>query len=147
MQPKNWRGKATHKRPRASTGTSGIYRCVTPTHQYGTRPFLRWARSQGRSPHASGKAPSAFPILGFLRRQDINPPKGDISLGDGPLGPEEISSTEAHPVEPPRGKTAYRMQPKNWRGKATHKRPRASWLSSLQGIQSSRLRLIFFFVD
>ena len=46
--------------------------------------------------------------------------------GDGPLRPEEISSAEAHPAEPPRGKTAYRMQPKNWRGKATHKRPRAS---------------------
>ena len=55
-----------------------------------------------------------------------NPPERGKSLGDGPLRPKEISSAEAHPAEPPRGKTAYRMQPKNWRGKATHKRPRAS---------------------
>ena len=60
-----------------------IYRCVPPTHEYGTRPFLRWARSQGRSPHASGKAKNTFgpvgiPFLGRLRRQAINPtpPKG-----------------------------------------------------------------------
>ena len=33
-----------------------IHRSVPPTHEYGTRPFLRWARSQGRSPHASSKA-------------------------------------------------------------------------------------------
>ena len=48
-----------------------------------------------------------------------NPPKGVKAWGYGPLRPEEISSAEAHPAEPPRGKTAYRMQPKNWRGKAT----------------------------
>ena len=112
-----------------------IYRSVPPTHGYGTRPFLRWARSQGRSPHASGKAKNTFgpvgiPLLGRLRRQAINPPssKGVYAWGDDPLWPEEISSAEAHPAELPRGKTAYRMQPKNWRGKATHKRPRASAL-------------------
>ena len=55
-----------------------IYRSIPPTHEYGTRPFLRWARSQGRSPHASGKAKNTFgpvgiPFLGRLRRQAINP--------------------------------------------------------------------------
>ena len=101
-------------------------------HEYGTRPFLRWARSQGRSPHASGKAkntfgPSAFPFSGRPRRQAMNPtPKEVKACGDGPLRPEEISSAKAHPAEPPRGKTANRMQLNNWRGKATHKRPRAS---------------------
>ena len=39
---------------------------------------------------------------------------------DGLLRPEEISSAEAHPAEPPRGKTAYRRQPINWRGKVTN---------------------------
>ena len=62
-------------------------------------------------------APSAFPFLGRLRRQAINPPEGGNSLGDGPLRPEEISSAEAHPAEPSRDKTACRMQPNNWRGK------------------------------
>ena len=60
MQPSKWRGKATHKRPRASAGTSVIHRCVPPTHEYGTRPFLRWVQSQGPSPHATGKAKNTF---------------------------------------------------------------------------------------
>ena len=103
-----------------------IYRSVPPTHEYGTRPFLRWARSQGRSPHASGKAKNTFspvgiPLFGTPQAPGNNlPPNGDISLGDGPLRPEEISSAKAHPAEPLRGKTAYRMQPKNWRGKVTN---------------------------
>ena len=42
-----------------------IYRCVPPTHEYGTRPFLRWARSQGRNPHASGKAKNTFGPVGI----------------------------------------------------------------------------------
>ena len=54
------------------------------THECGTRPFLRWARSQGRSPHASGKAKSTFgPVEGYLRRQAL-PPKGGESLGGLP---------------------------------------------------------------
>ena len=44
---------------------SVIYRCVPPTHEYGTRPFLRWARSQGRSPHASGKVKNTFSPVGI----------------------------------------------------------------------------------
>ena len=46
-------------------GTSVIYRGVQPTHEYGTRPFLRWVRSQGRSPHASGKAKNTFSPVGI----------------------------------------------------------------------------------
>ena len=120
MQPKNWRGKATHKRPRVSAGPSVIYRCVPPTHEYGTRPFLGWVRPQGHSPHASGKAKNTFgpvgiPLFGAPQApgNKPNPPKGVKAWGDGPLRPEEISSPEAHSAEPPRGKTAYRMQPKN----------------------------------
>ena len=44
---------------------SGIYRCVPPTLEYGTRPFLRWVQSQGRSPHASGKAKNTFGSVGI----------------------------------------------------------------------------------
>ena len=79
-------------------------------------------------------APSAFPFFGAPQASANKPnlPKGVEAWGDGPLRPEEISSAEAHPVELTRGKTAYRMQPKNWRGKATHtkKRPRASAVTS-----------------
>ena len=39
---------------------SSIHRCIPPTHEYDTRPFLRWARLQSRSPHASGKAKNTF---------------------------------------------------------------------------------------
>ena len=70
-----------------------IYRCVPPTHEYGTRPFLRWVRSQGRSPHASGKAKNTFgpvgiPLFGRLRRQAITPPpeRGKSLGGMAPWG-------------------------------------------------------------
>ena len=63
---------------RASVGTSIIYRCVPPTHEYGTKPFLRWVRSQGRSPHASGKAKNTFgpvgiPLFGALQASGNKP--------------------------------------------------------------------------
>ena len=48
-----------------ASGDLCIYRCVPPTHEYGTRPFLRWAQSQGRSPHASGKAKNTFGPVGI----------------------------------------------------------------------------------
>ena len=38
---------------------------VPPTQECGTRPFLRWVRSQGRSPHASGKAQNTFGPVGI----------------------------------------------------------------------------------
>ena len=134
MQHKNWRGNVTNTLKKS--GDLCIYRCVPQTHEYGTRPFLRWARSQGRSPHASGKAINTFGPVGIppfgapqAPGNKPNPTEGGISLGDGPLRPEEISSAEAHPAEPPRGKTAYRMQPKNWRGK---KGPRGPLYLSLR---------------
>ena len=112
---------------RISLALSDIYRCVPPTHEYGTRPFLRWVRSQGRSPHASSKAKNTFGPVGILlfgapqaSGNKPNPPKGVKAWGDGPLSPEEISSAEAHPAEPPRGKTAYRKQPNNRREKVTN---------------------------
>ena len=81
----------------------------------------------------SGKAKNTFgsigiPLFGSPQApgNKPNPLKGVKAWGDGPLRPEEISSAEAHLAEPPRGKRAYRIQPKNWRGKATHKRP---WVS------------------
>ena len=36
------------------------------------------------------------------------------------MRPEEISSAEAHPVEPSGGRTAYQMRPNNWRGKVVN---------------------------
>ena len=89
------------KRPTECNPTTGegkkvrgelcIYRCVPPTHEYGTRPFLRWARSQGRSPHASGKAKNTFgpvgiPLFGVPQApgNKPNPSEGGISLGGWP---------------------------------------------------------------
>ena len=79
----------------------------------------------GPKPHASGKAKNTFdtvgiPLFGAPQapgNKPTPPPKGVKAWGDGPLRPEELSSAEAHPAEPPRGMTAYRMQPNNWRGK------------------------------
>ena len=89
MQPTNWRGKI--KVRGEQTPYLCIYRCVPPTHEYGTRPFLRWARSQGRSPHASGKAKNSFgpvgiPLFGAPQAPGNKPnlPEGGISLGGWP---------------------------------------------------------------
>ena len=64
-------------------------------YEYGTRPFLRWVLSQGRSPTRQAvpkmpQTPSAFPFSGRLRRRAINPtpPKRVKAWGDGPLRPE-----------------------------------------------------------
>ena len=110
---------------------------VPPTHEYGTRPFLRWVRSQGQSPHASGKVKNTFdpvgiPLLGAPQAPGNKPtPRGGKSQGDGPLSPEELSSAEAHPAEPPRGMTAYRMQPNNWRGKIRGPTTRRTWQAEM----------------
>ena len=72
--------------------TSVIYRCVPPTLEYGTRPFLRWVRSQGRSPHASGKAKNTFspvgiPLFGAPQAPGNNPPPKEVkSWGMAPWG-------------------------------------------------------------
>ena len=86
---------------------------VPPTHEYGTRPFLRLVQLQGRSTHASGKVKNTFdpvsiPLFGAPQApgNKPNPRKGVEALGDGPLKPEELSSAEEHPAEPPRDKTA-----------------------------------------
>ena len=55
--PATWQGLPLY--------TLCIYPCVPTTHEYGTRPFLRWARSQGRNPHASGKAKNTFGPVGI----------------------------------------------------------------------------------
>ena len=88
-------------------------------HEYGTRPFLRWVQSQDRSPHVSGKVKNTFdpvsiPLFGAPQAPGNTPPRGVKAWGDGPLRPEELSSAEAHPAEPPRDKTAYRMQPNKY---------------------------------
>ena len=68
-----------------------INRSVPPTHEYGTRPFLRWARSQGQSPHASGKAKNTFgpvgiPLLGAPQAPGNKPPLGYKPGGMAPWG-------------------------------------------------------------
>ena len=93
---------------------------VPPTHQCRKRPFLRWIRSQGRSPHASGKAkipstPSAFPFIGAPGN---TPPEGGKSLGPPDAG--GTLQCRGTPVRTYRGTTAYRMRPNNWRGKVTN---------------------------
>ena len=64
---------------------------VPPAHKCGTRPFLRWVRSQGWIPHASGMAKNTFDPIGIAlirgasgTRQWIQPPKGGKSLGGRP---------------------------------------------------------------
>ena len=66
-----------------------------PVYECGTRPFLRWVRSQGRSPDASGSPKNAsgrvgIPLLGRHRRQAINltPPRRFKAWGNGSLRPE-----------------------------------------------------------
>ena len=66
-----------------------------PAFECGTRTFLRWVLSQGRSPTRQAvpkmpRTPSAFPFSGRLRRRPINPtpPKRVKAWGDGPLRPE-----------------------------------------------------------
>ena len=88
-----------------------IYRSVPPTHEYGTRPFLRWARSQGRSPHASGKAKDTFgpvgiPLFGApqVPGNKPNPPEGGISLGGWPPEAGENLQCRGTP-----GRTAQRL--------------------------------------
>ena len=122
MRPNNSRGKAIQTPLKIVRVDLCYLSYVPPTHKCGTRPFLRWVRSQGRSPHASGKAQNTFdPVdIPLLRAPGNNtPPKGVKACGDCLLRLEVLSSAEAHPAEPPRGTTAYRMQPNNWRGKVT----------------------------
>ena len=126
-----------------SAGTSVFIVAFHQRTNMAQGPFLRWTRSQGRSPHASGKAKNTFgpvgiPLFGAPQApgNKPNPPEGGISLGGGPLRPEELSSAEAHPAEPSRDKTVYRMQPNNWRGK---KSPRGPLYLSLRPHQRTNM--------
>ena len=66
--------------------------------------FLRWARAQGRSPHApdifkNASGPVGIPLkIPRLRRQAINltPPKRVKAWGNGPLEARGMSSDETH---------------------------------------------------
>ena len=59
--------------------------------------------------------PVGFPLFGAPQApvNKPNPPKEVKTWGDGTLRTEELSSAEAHPSEPPRGKTANRMRSNN----------------------------------
>ena len=81
----------------------------------------------GPKPTPSGKVKNTFDPVGiplFVAHQapgnKPNPPEWSKSLGGGLFRPKELSSAEAHPVEPPRGKMVYRMRPNNWREKVKH---------------------------
>ena len=76
---------------------------VPPTYEYGTRPFLRWVLSQGRSPTRYAvpkmpRTPSAFLFSGRLRRRAINPtpPKRVKAWGGRPLRPEVMYPVVEH---------------------------------------------------
>ena len=93
------------------------------TGQMWHNAFLRWVGSQVKAHTfpALPKIPSAPSVFLLLRAHRApgnkpNPLKGVKAWGDAHLRPEELSSAEAHPAEPPSGETACRMQPNNWKG-------------------------------
>ena len=98
------RTRSRHRSKNASTQPYELYLSyVPPTYEYGTRPFLRWVLSQGRSPTREAvpkmpRTPSAFPFSGRLRRRAINPtpPKRVKAWGDGPLRPEVMYPVVEH---------------------------------------------------
>ena len=74
-----------------------------PAYECGTRPFLRWVLSHGRSPTRQAVpkmpwTPSAFPFSGRLRRRAINPTpsKRVKAWGDSPLRPEVMYPVVEH---------------------------------------------------
>ena len=100
------RSRAPHHRTQSIAKKTSLYLSYAPpAYEYGTRPFLRWVLSQGRSPTRQAipkmpRTPSAFPFSGRLRRRAINPtpPKRVKAWGDGP--PEargDVSSGGTHP--------------------------------------------------
>ena len=65
---------------------------VPPTHEYGTRPFLRWVRSQSRSPHASGKVKNTFdpvgiPLFGAPQVPGNKPNPSEVGKSLGGMAP------------------------------------------------------------
>ena len=84
--------------------TSRYLSYAPPAYEYGTRPFLRWVLSQGRSPTRQAvpkmpRTPSAFPFSGRLRRRAINPtpPKRVKAWGRPPEARGDVSSGGTHP--------------------------------------------------
>ena len=66
---------------------------VPPMQECGTRPFLRWVWSQGRSPHAKiPSAPLAFPLLGAPQAPGNNPPPPEEGKNLG-VWPPEVGGT------------------------------------------------------
>ena len=99
MQPNNWRGKVTNTLKKER----GSLLFIDSSHQRSNMVQGRFQGGSGRRAEAHTRparpkipsAPSAFPFLGRLRRQAINPtPRRGKSLGDFPLRPEENSSAK-----------------------------------------------------
>ena len=67
------------------------------TGKYGTRPFFRWDRAQGRSPHAPGVPKNAYGPFGIPQAPGDKPnlPEGSKSLGGRP--PEAVGNTPQAP--------------------------------------------------
>ena len=79
----------------ARLDTVGICPPSHLTDEYGTRPFLKWDRAQGRSPHAPGISknasdPVGIPLKGAPQApgDKPNPSEEGLSLGGGPLRQE-----------------------------------------------------------
>ena len=96
-------GPKSRTGPGASPRARRYLSYAPPAYEYGTRPFLRWVLSQGRSPTRQAvpkmpRTPSAFPFSGRLRRRAINPtpPKRVKAWGDGPLRPEVMYPVVEH---------------------------------------------------
>ena len=92
-----------HKMQDSSLNELRYLSYAPPAYEYGTRPFLRWVLSQGRSPTRQAvpkmpRTPSAFPFSGRLRRRAINPtpPKRVKAWGDGPLRTEVMYPVVKH---------------------------------------------------
>ena len=96
-------------------GTSSVFIIRSTTGEIWHKTFLRWVRSQDRSPHVPGIAKNTFGLVGISLIRDASgamqyPPKGVKAWGDGPLKPEEISSAEAHSAR------FVPRRPNHWRG-------------------------------
>ena len=95
-----------------------------PSHQSdecGTRPFLRWVRAQGRSPHAPGISKNASDPVGNTLKGALkapgdkpNPSEEGSSLRRRPPEAGGISSDKTHPTWTAHRIMAGRMCPINW---------------------------------
>ena len=82
--------------PSQTKNASRYLSYAPPAYKSGTRPFLRWVWLQGWSPHTSGIVKNTFgPVSISLIRVPRAPGNEPHERGKS-LGPEEISSAEAH---------------------------------------------------